>query len=369
MSNLPVSHHPSRTTPPPRQWFVPHTYIPLGQWERLGTWLLNAFVIVLLIIYLFPTVYMISTAFMERIQLTERNPPLYPASRVFYSYEGEEKVIYNVPIDGATRQLALVVPGRTASQFIDPQNPSAGLIDWQGSWRSLTPVYRFHATWENFQILFRSIPFPRYLGNTLAVALISEVAVLVSSIIVAYGFARFPLPGGDTLFYIMIATILIPEKVTLIPTYFFFVRILDWDGSWLPILVPFFFGNAVYIFLLRQNFKSIPKDLEEAAVLDGAGPLRTLFSVVLPQCWPVIITVFLLHFFYIWNETRQAALYLSTRRDLSPVSFGIQNFQSLTPVQNQLLAGALLVMLVPALVLLISQRIFMRDVIVTGAEK
>jgi multiple sugar transport system permease protein len=230
-------------------------------------------------------------------------------------------------------------------------------------------VYEFSATWDNFLILFDSLPFPQMLRNTLFVAVISEIAVLVSSVIVAYGFARFPLPGGNLLFYIMIATILIPEKVTLIPTYYFFVNVLDWEGSWLPILVPFFFGNAVYIFLLRQNFRSIPKDLEEAAVLDGAGPLRTLFSVVLPQSWPVIITISLLHFFYIWNETRQVALYLSYRRDLSPVSYGIQNFQSLTPIDNQLLAGAMVVMIVPALVLLMSQRIFMRNVIVTGLER
>jgi multiple sugar transport system permease protein len=207
------------------------------------------------------------------------------------------------------------------------------------------------------------------LRNTLIAALISGISVILSSIIVAYGFARFPLPGGNLIFFIMIGTILIPEQVTLIPTYFFFVRVLDWSGSWLPILVPFFFGNAVYIFLLRQNFKSIPKELEEAAFLDGAGPLRTLFSVVLPQSWPVVITTTLLHFFFIWNETREAALYLGTRRDLAPISFGIQNFQSLSPVQNHLQASALIIMVVPVLVLLISQRYFMRDVMVTGTER
>jgi multiple sugar transport system permease protein len=145
--------------------------------------------------------------------------------------------------------------------------------------------------------------------------------------------------------------------------------VLDWNGSWLPLLVPFFFGNAVYIFLLRQNFRSIPRDLDEAAMLDGAGPLRILLSVVLPQSWPVVITVAILHFFYMWNETRQAALYLGTRPDLIPLSFGIQNFQSLAPVQNILQASALLVMIVPLLVLLLSQRFFMRDLVVTGTER
>jgi multiple sugar transport system permease protein len=186
---------------------------------------------------------------------------------------------------------------------------------------------------------------------------------------VAYGFSRFPLPGGNLLFYVLIGTILIPEKVTLIPTYFFFVRILNWEGTWLPLLVPFFFGNAVFIFLLRQNFKSIPKDLDEAAMLDGAGPLRILFQVILPQSWPTVITASLLHFFYMWNETRQAALYLSTSRELAPISFGVQNFQSLAPIQNQLQASALILMIVPVIVLLISQRYFMRDVVVTGMEK
>lgn len=341
----------------------------LNHWEMLGTGLFNLLVFSLLFIYLFPTLYMVSTSFMESTQLRDPNAPPYPARQVRFVYEGKERLVFNVPFANGERQLALVNPGRTSSEFIDPQNVSAGLMRWEGSWRALTGAYHFQMTWDNFGLLFRALRFPQMLRNTLLAAVISGIGVLVSSLVVAYGFARFPLPGGNLLFYIMIATLLIPEKVTLIPTYYFFVRILKWEGSWLPILAPFFFGNAVYIFLLRQNFKSIPKELEDAAVLDGAGPLRTLFSVVLPQSWPVVITVTLLHFFYIWNETRQAALYLSIRRDLIPVSFGVQNFQSLAPVQNQLQASALVIMIVPAIVLFLSQRYFMRGVIVTGTER
>jgi multiple sugar transport system permease protein len=341
----------------------------LGRWESLGTGLVNLLVISFLVVYLFPTLYMLASSFMESAQLRDRNAPPYPAQHIRFEYQGDEYRVYQVPFGEEIRELALVTPGRTSSEFIDPQNPEAGLITWEGNWRSLVGVYRFHATLENFKLLFRSLRLPQMIKNTLIIATISEIGVLLSSIIVAYGFARFPLPGGNFLFYLMIATLLIPEKITLIPTYFFFVRILEWDGSWLPILVPFFFGNAVYIFLLRQNFKSIPKEMEESAFLDGAGPLRTLFSIVLPQSWPVVITISLLHFFYIWNETRQAALYLSTRRDLIPVSFGVQNFQSLAPVQNQLQASALIIMIVPVIILLISQRYFMRDVVVTGTER
>lgn len=348
----------------------PQTYISLRRWELLGTMLLNLLVFTLLIAYLFPLLYIVATAFMESAQLRDRNAPPYPARQLRFEYDGRERLIYSVPMpDGEVRPLALVAPGRTSSEFIDPQNPEAGLIQWQGNWRALIGVYEAHWTLQNFTLLFESLRLSQMLRNTLLLAFITEIGVMFSSIIVAYGFARFPLPGGNFLFYLMIATILIPENITLIPTYYIFVRVLEWDGSWLPLIVPFFFGNAVYIFLLRQNFKSIPKELDEAAMLDGAGPIRTLFSVILPQSWPVVITVSLLHFFYIWNETRQAALYLSTRRDLVPVSFGVQSFQSLSPVINQLEASALLVMIVPVLVLLFSQRYFMRNLVITGAEK
>lgn len=348
---------------------APQRFVSLKRWEQLGTLLLNFLVFGLLALYLFPVLFMISTSFMEPAQLGDRYAPPYPARQQAYDYQGQRYLMYQVPFEDEVRQLALVNPGRTSSEFIDPADPEAGLFVWQGSWRTLSGVYRFHLTWENFNMLFRTIRFEEMLRNTLLLALITEIGVLLSSIVVAYGFARFPLPGGDLLFYILIATMLIPEKVTLIPTYFFFVRVLHWDGSWWPLILPFFFGSAVFIFLLRQNFRSIPKDLDEAAMLDGAGPLRILVAVMLPQSWPVVITTALLHFFYVWNETRQAALYLSTRRDLAPISFGIQNFQSLAPIQNVLQASALLVMIVPVVVLLISQRFFMQDMVITGMER
>ena len=352
-----------------RKIITPHSYLSLTNWERLGTGLLNLLVFSLLGLYLFPLLYMVSTSLMEGRQLMDRYAPVYPAQQITFQYQGKDYPILNVPIGDTVRRLALIKPGRTVSEFIDPNDSTAQIIQWQGNWRILKGEYRFHATWQNFLQLFRTMPLFRMIRNTLLMALISEFGVLISSIVVAYGFARFSLPGGNLLFYLLIATMLIPEKVTLIPTYFFYVRVLDWNGTWLPLLLPFFFGNAVYIFLLRQNFKSIPKDLDEAAMLDGAGPLRILFSVILPQSWPVVITTSLLHFFYIWNETRQAALYLSTRFDLAPVSFGVQNFQSLAPIQNLLQASALVIMIIPVIVVLISQKFFLQNMVITGMEK
>lgn len=329
----------------------------------------NLFAWLLLGLYLMPLAYMGVTALMSTEQLSDRNAPLYPARPVRYEYQGQSYPLYRMPTPGGEQQWALVNPQRTFSEFVDPNNPDVGLIRWQGNWHTLNAVYELAFTWSNFTILVKGLPFSLMLRNTLVLTLVSELGVLFSSILVAYGFARHPLPGGDLLFYVLIATILIPDKVTFIPTYFFFVNVLHWKGTFYPLLVPWFFGGAVYIFLLRQNFKSLPRDLEESAMLDGAGPLRRLFLIVLPQSWPVVVTVSLLHFFYTWNETRLASVYLNADRALMPLSFGMQNYQSRLPIQNVIQAATMVILVVPVLVLFLGQRYFMQGIIITGAEK
>jgi multiple sugar transport system permease protein len=323
----------------------------------------------LLAIYLLPVAFMVVTALKSTDQLSDNKAPWYPSRIKTYAYQGHAFQLYQVPTDQGIQTLALVGPGVVASEFIDPQDPAARLIEWKGDLQSLKPVYEPYLVWSNFTILFTNLPFPKMIGNTLLVVLIGLIGVLASSILIAYGFSRFPLPGGDLLFYVVIATILIPEKVTFIPTFFFYVKVLNWQGTIYPLIVYLFFGSPVYIFLLRQNFRSIPIDLEESAMLDGAGPLRRLFSIVLPQSWPAVITIALLQFFYTWNETRLASLYLGSNSNFMPVSFGVQTYQSLVPIQNVIEAGSVVVMAIPVIVLILSQRLFMRSMTITGLEK
>jgi len=328
----------------------------------------NLFVWFLLTLYLAPVLFMLVTALMPTSQLGDKKAPLYPASIATFAYEGQAYQLYNVPMENGIQPMALIKPGSTTSLLIDPQHPENGLVEWQGDWRTLTGIYEFHIAWENFTRLFTSLPVSTMVRNTFLFALIGEIGVLCSSVLVAYGFARFSLPGGNLLFYVLIATILIPEKVTFIPTFYMYATVLHWRGTLYPLLLHLFFGNAVYIFLLRQNFKSLPLDLEEAAMLDGAGPLRRLISVILPQSWPVVITVSLLHFFYTWNETRLASLYLGATSDLRPISFAVQNYQSLIPIQNVIEASTVIMLIVPVLILVLSQKYFMQGLVITGAE-
>ena len=205
--------------------------------------------------------------------------------------------------------------------YIDPAHPEAGLIEEKGFYRGFSRAYKPKITFENFIQLWKVIDYPHVLRNTLFVVIVSGIGVLLSSIAVAYGFSRFRIPGGKFLFVLLIATIMIPDSILLIPSFVIFTRILGWNGSYLPLIVPPFFGSAVYIFLLRQNFKSIPRDLDEAAMLDGAGPLRILISIILPQSIPAVTTVALLHFFNMWNELRVSSLYLGIRQDLQTMAF------------------------------------------------
>lgn len=339
-------------------------------WDFTGTALLNLFMFLFLVAYLSPLPFMIIASLTPQNQFLDANAPILPSERVTFHYEGKDLIVYKVPTEDGVKHWALYKPSRQSSQFIDPANPEAGPVVWEGNWRTLKATYRFKPTLDNYKEFLSVTKIPLLFKNTLIVALISEIGVLASSIAVAYGFSRFRIPGLKYIFFLLIATIMIPSNITLVPTYYLYSgHVLNWIGTWLPLIVPHFFGSAILIFLLRQNFKSIPRDLDEAAMLDGAGPLRILISVILPQSIPVVTTVALLHFFYIWNETRLSSLYLGVSPNLQMVSFGVQRSQSFFFTPEALMVGATVVMILPVIVLFLSQRFFMQDMIVTQIEK
>ena len=329
----------------------------------------NLFAWALLAVYLLPVAFAVDTALKSTAQLSDNNAPWYPSRIKTFTFQGSADPIDQVPVDGTLKELARVQLGPTSSEFIDPKDPGAGLIEWTGKAQTLKAVYEPYFVWSNFTNLLAELPFPLMLRNTLILVLVGGIGVLLSSIVVAYGFSRFPLPGGELLFYLVIASILIPDKVTFIPIFFFYVKVVHWQGTFLPLLVYLFFGSPVFIFLLRQNFKTVPIELEESAMLDGAGPLRRLWSIVLPLSWPAVVTISLLQFFYTWNETRLASLYMSLNSSLKPLSYGVQVYQSYVPIQNVIEAGTILVLAIPLIVLIFSQRLFMRSMTITGMEK
>jgi multiple sugar transport system permease protein len=331
--------------------------------------LITAVAAIILAAFLSPMLRSAMTALKSQQQMTALGAPIWPADPATIEVDGKSYDIYRVPIDGEIRDLALFKKGRQSSQFIDPADPTAPPITWEGSWRGLDPSWQLAPRWANFADVWDLINYPRLLFNTIALGVIGTIGTVLSCTFVAYGFARFRIPGKQILFTLLIATIFLPAAVTLIPTYTIFVK-LGWVGTWLPLLVPAFFANAYDVFLLRQFFLTIPRELDEAAAMDGAGPFRTLISVLLPQAWPAIIAVTIFHLVYAWNDFFGPLIYLSTRADLQPISVGLARFNGIyfeNPAYVQ--AGTLMTMVIPLIFFLLFQRFFIRGIVITGVEK
>ena len=220
-------------------------------------------------------------------------------------------------------------------------------------------------TWQAWNL----IDFPRLFFNTLVIALTGLFGTLISCICVAYAFARFPIPGKNILFIVLLGTIILPQQVTLIPTYIFFSE-LGWVGTWLPLIVPHFFANAYNVFLLRQYFMTLPREIDEAALIDGAGPLHILTRIIIPQSWPAIVAVGIFHFVFAWNDFFGPLIYLLGQPDLQPISVGVQifNFQY-GPRPELVQATSFMAMLLPLIIFFFAQKVFMRGVVITGVDK
>lgn len=351
------------TTPTP---YVSRRHIKNATMKLLVTGLGVA----LMIVFLMPIGYMLATAFKEDSQLTQTNAPIYPAKQSTFNFEGKDYPLYDVPQeDGSLRRLAIVKPFRETSDVVDPAHPEMGVFNQKGRWRTWTPIYSFALSFDNFVTAWEQVNFTRLFRNSLIIAIISTIGTLISCILVAYGFARFRFPGRNILFIILISTIILPPQATIIPLYIMFSK-LGWTGTWLPLLVPAFFANAYDVFLLRQYFMGIPRDLDEAAMIDGASPFRTLISVIIPQSIPAITAVTLFHFFFVWNQYFEPLVYLLGKESLYPISVGIGAFvTTFTNYPGRAAATAAVALLLPAVMFFLAQRQFMQGVVMTGVEK
>lgn len=345
--------------------------------STLKTLLVTGITAFVLILFLSPFAFMVSTSLKDDDQITALGAPIYPARVATYEYNGAELDAFTVPLnscvgsedsnDSAT--LAIVQKGLRESTFVDPDNIERGEFVCAVAWRSLARPWQFSATFDNYRETWNLIDFPNLLWNTTMYAIVSTIGVLFSCTLVAYGFSRFDFPGRDFLFIILIATIFLPAFVTVIPTYTFFQKI-GWVGTWLPILVPTFFANAFDVFLLRQYFMTIPRALDEAASIDGASRFRILWSVILPQSYPVLLAITVFHIVYAWNDYFGPLIYLSTNRDAWPISVALSTFNGIYGSDPALIqAGALMALVLPLLLFIFAQRFFVRGIVITGVDK
>lgn len=221
--------------------------------------------------------------------------------------------------------------------------------------------------WENYTEALTILPFGRYVFNTAVIAILTIVGHLLSCTIIAYGFARLRAPGRDTLFVIMLATMMLPYPVTMVPLYVLFQR-LGWINTILPLVAPAFLGSPFYIFLMRQFFLTIPRDYEDAAVIDGANLLQILFRIMLPLSAPALATVAIFSFQAAWNDFLAPLIYLQ-RPELYTVTLGLQFFRSTYTTNWAYLMAASLVTTLPIIVVFfLAQRYFVEGIAVGGVK-
>jgi multiple sugar transport system permease protein len=331
---------------------------------------LTGLALAVLFLFLIPMFYGVVTSLKTDNQLSMIDAPWWPAAEGIFNYEGKDYEIFSVPMpDGEVRELALYKKGRQTSQFVDPQNTEAGPFEWEGQWRQLERIWSFSPQWSNFVEAWNTVNFPRLLWNTFVYAGITTFGAVFSSALVAYGFSRFRIPGKGVLFMLMLSTVILPSAVTLIPTYFVFLK-LGWVGTWLPLIIPAFFSWGTNTFLLRQFFMSIPRELDEAAMIDGASPFRVFVSIILPTSMPALTAVALFHFFWAWNDFFGPLIYLAGNPDKFPITVGLTAFNNLYSQSTNLIqAASLISAVIPVIVFFLAQRQFMQGIVVTGVEK
>jgi multiple sugar transport system permease protein len=215
--------------------------------------------------------------------------------------------------------------------------------------------------WLNYLRIFTTVPLLTFLQNTVLVTVLTLVGNVLVSALVAYGFARVRFPGRDALFMLVLSTLMLPYVVTLIPQFVLF-RTLGLVNTLWPLIIPSMFGHPIYIFLLRQFFKSMPVEVEEAARIDGAGFLRIWWSIALPLARPGLATVAILSVLFHWNDFIAPLVYLNTQ-DKWTLPLAVNLFQGDFRIQYNLMMAYAVVITVPVVAVFIAfQKHFFRGI-------
>lgn len=224
---------------------------------------------------------------------------------------------------------------------------------------------KFH--FENYKYALSLMPFGRYAINTLIVTALSIIGTIMSCSMAAYAFARLKAPGKDGIFLLVLSTVMLPTMVTCVPQFLIFKTLKMYDTLW-PLILPAFFGNAMYIFLFRQFFLTIPYELQDAGRIDGCSEWQIFWNIVMPISRPVTVSVLVFAFVAHWNDFMTPLIYLNSvkRRTLA---LGLATFSDVQGVDVVSLMAASTVTLIPIVIIfLVCQKVFVKG-IVTGSVK
>lgn len=340
----------------------------------LGRSLLSHTLIISIGLFFFiPFVWMLLTAFKSDQDVFHTPPRWLPYDNVRVEVNGQKVPLYDVQTEDGVRRLAALNIAEGKGTFVDPADPSQV---YEYRMRYAEPVMHVSFRWQNFPEAMQrgsrpgvGASFWVYFRNSLIIAAFSIIGTLLSNTPVAYAFARIRFPGRDALFIFVLATMMLPYQVTMIPVYLLFNEYLGWGDTFLPLIVPTFFANAYDVFLLRQFFRTIPEEMCDAARVDGASEWQIFTRIVLPLSVPVLATITVFTFLWAWNDFTGPLLFLTSPRNFT-MALGLQDFQGQhTMVWNQMMAAATVFTVPIIITFFFAQRTFIQGIKLTGLKE
>ncbi len=306
-----------------------------------------------------PFVWMLATSLKSREHVSEERPHLLPWNEHDYVTTGRTR-----------REILVLVDLKDGRSKIRPRGSEQTELVTSSA---ITRVRRVEPQWRNYTRILRPVrgdsdsDFGRFLLNTAVIAGLSVVGQVLSSALVGWGFARMRFAGRDVLFMIMLATMMVPGQVGMIPTFMIF-RKLGWIDTFLPLIVPAWLSSPFFAFLYRQYFLGIPLAMDEAARIDGASPLAVWWMILLPMARPVTVTVAVFTFFGAWNDFLGPLIYINSDHKRT-LSLALAKFHSAYGSDVPAVMAAATIMLIPVLVVyFLSQRALTQGLVVGGVK-
>jgi multiple sugar transport system permease protein len=325
------------------------------------------------LLFVVPFVWLVVTSLKEEKEMSAFPPVWIPTQQVKTAIDGQARGLATLPYQGKSLKIAVMQEFDTGDRLVRVLEPA----DMQGKELKVKKgdfkeIRTFNPVWQNYPNALKFLPPETrygvvYLLNTLQVSALSIIGSLLSASMVAYSFARLKWPGRDGLFMVLLATMMLPAAVTMMPVFLIF-RAVGWVDTLFPLWVPSFFGSAFNIFLLRQFFMGIPTELEEAARIDGCSFYGIFWRIVLPQVKPALAALTIMSFMASWNDFRGPLIYISSP-EKQPIAYALQLFQTARGGEPGLLMAASTMVMIPVLLLFFfTQRYFIQGITLTGIK-
>jgi multiple sugar transport system permease protein len=348
-----------------------HVKKPLGRraQHRLAQAAAYGMLLIGTVLFILPFLWMVSGSFKDLESVFEYPPSLIPMETLSVVRDGRRYKLANYTPSRTAPSQKVVLLDQRPKEFL--VTPLAGGTTQDRYWvpsEQLSLMRRVHFHVENYAQAWTAKPFTLFAFNTLWITFWCILGQVLSASLVAFGFARLQWPGRNLLFFAMLATMMLPSEVTMIPSYLIYRR-LGWIDSFLPLTVPSFLGgSAFFIFLFRQFFMTLPRELDEAARVDGCSSFRIYWNVLMPLCKPIIATIAVFSFVGVWNDFQTPLIYLNSSEKFT-LAVGLRFFQGTYDTYMHLLMAASTLVLLPVIVVFFfAQKQFVKSIVLTGIK-